>query len=57
MFMCAEKYNEVPKVGRIRIANEETSTIQTFEVHDYELKHYLGQFIDLANEFRKIHEI
>jgi len=25
MFMCAEKYNEVPKVGKIRIANEQTS--------------------------------
>ena len=57
MFMCAEKYNEVPKVGRIRIANEQTSDIQTFEVHDYELKIYLSKFIELANEFRKINEI
>jgi len=57
MFMCAEKYNEVPKVGKIRIANEQTSDIQTFEVHDYELKDYLGQFIDLAKKFREIHNI
>lgn len=57
MFMCAEKYKEVPKVGRIRIANEQTSTIQTFEVHDYELKDYLNQFIDLAKKFREIHSI
>ncbi len=57
MFMCAEKYGEVPKMGKIRIANEQTSTIQTFTVHDYELKEYLGQFIDLANKFREIHGI
>lgn len=57
MFMCAEKYGEVPKMGRIRIANEQTSHIQTFTVHDYELKEYLGQFIDLANKFREIHGI
>jgi hypothetical protein len=57
MFMCAEKYKEVPKVGRIRIANEQTSDLQTFTVHDYELKEYLGQFIDLAKEFRRIHGI
>ncbi len=57
MFMCAEKYNEVPKLGRIRIANEQTSEIQTFIVHDYELKDYLGQFIDLAKKFREIHGI
>jgi hypothetical protein len=55
--MCSEKYKEVPKVGKIRIANEQTSDIQTFEVHDYELKHYLSKFIELANEFRKINEI
>jgi hypothetical protein len=55
--MCAEKYNEVPKKGRIRIANEQTSNIQTFVVHDYELKDYLGQFIDLAQKFREMHGI
>jgi hypothetical protein len=57
MFMCAEKYNEVPKVGKIRIANEQTSNIQTFEVHDYELKDYLSQFIDLCEKFREINNI
>lgn len=57
MFMCAEKYNEVPKLGRIRIANEQTSDIQTFIVHDYELKYYLSQFIDLTKKFREIHGI
>jgi hypothetical protein len=57
MFMCAEKYNEVPKVGKIRIANEQTSEIQTFEVHDYELKDYLSQFIDLCKKFREINNI
>ena len=57
MFMCAEKYKEVPKVGKIRIANEQTSDIQTFEVHDYELKDYLSQFIDLCEKFREINNI
>lgn len=57
MFMCAEKYNEVPKVGKIRIANEQTHEIQTFEVHDYELKDYLSQFIDLCEKFKKINNI
>lgn len=57
MFMCAEKYNEVPKVGKIRIANEQTFDIQTFEVHDYELKDYLSQFIDLCEKFREINNI
>lgn len=57
MFMCAEKYKEVPKVGKIRIANEQTPDIQTFEVHDYELKDYLSQFIDLCNKFREINNI
>ena len=57
MFMCSEKYNEVPKVGKIRIANEQTSDIQTFEVHDYELKDYLSQFIDLCEKFREINDI
>jgi len=57
MFMCAEKYGEVPKMGRIRIANEQTSDLQTFIVHDYELKEYLSQFIELAQKFRKMHSI
>ena len=57
MFMCAEKYKEVPKLGRIRISNEQTSEIQTFIVHDYELKDYLGQFIDLAKKFREMNSI
>ena len=57
MFMCSEKYREVPKLGRIRISNEKTSDIQTFIVHDYELKDYLSQFIKLAQEFRKINNL
>jgi hypothetical protein len=57
MFMCAEKYGEVPKVGKIRIANEQTSDLQIFEVHDYQLKEYLSQFIELAQKFRKMHSI
>jgi hypothetical protein len=55
--MCAEKYGEVPKMGKIRISNEQSSEIQTFIVQDYELKHYLSHFIELAKEFRKINEI
>lgn len=57
MFMCAEKYKEVPKMGKIRISNEQSSEIQTFTVHDYEMKDYLKQFISLLEEFRKINEI
>lgn len=57
MFMCAEKYGEVPKMGRIRIANEQSEDLQTFIVHDYELKEYLYQFIELAQKFRKMHSI
>jgi len=57
MFMCSEKYKEIPKVGKIRIANEQTSEIQTFEVHDYELKGYLSQFISLCQQFREINNI
>jgi len=57
MFMCAEKYNEVPKMGRIRIANEQTTDLQTFTVYDYELKDYLKKFIELADEFRKINNL
>ena len=57
MFMCAEKYKEVPKMGRIRIANENSEEIQTFVVYDYELKKYLGEFIDLLNKFNEINNI
>ena len=57
MFMCAEKYGEVPKMGRIIIANEQSGDLQTFIVHDYELKEYLSQFIELAQKFRKMHSI
>ena len=57
MFMCAEKYGEVPKQGRIRIANEQTSDIQTFTVFDYEMKDYLKKFLDLLEEFRKINNL
>ena len=57
MFMCAEKYKEVPKMGRIRISNENSSDLQTFTVHDYEMKEYLKMFLDLLEEFRKINNI
>jgi hypothetical protein len=55
--MCAEKYKEVPKMGRIRISNEQTSDIQTFTVFDYEMKDYLKKFLDLLEEFRKINNL
>lgn len=57
MFMCAEKYNEVPKMGRIRISNEQNSDLQTFTVYDYELKEYLKKFVELAQEFRKVNNL
>ena len=57
MFMCAQKYNEVPKMGRIRISNEATDSIQTFIVKDYEMKPYLRKFIELRKEFGIIHNI
>lgn len=57
MFMCAEKYKEVPKMGRIRISNEQSTDLQTFTVYDYELKEYLKKFVDLAQEFRKVHNL
>ena len=57
MFMCAEKYKEVPKMGRIRISNEQTNDLQTFIVHDYEMKEYLKKFLDLLKEFRKINNL
>ena len=57
MFMCSEKYKRVPKMGRIRISNEQTSDIQTFTVYDYELKDYLRKFIALVEEFRKINNL
>lgn len=52
MFMCAEKYNEVPAMGRIRVSNENSDQIQTFIVHDYELKEYLKIFLQLLEKFR-----
>jgi hypothetical protein len=55
MFMCAEKYREVPVMGRIRISNENSGGIQTFIVHDYEMKEYLKIFLDLLEKFRSLH--
>lgn len=55
MFMCAEKYQEIPAMGRIRISNENSDQIQTFIVHDYELKEYLKIFLDLLEKFRANH--
>jgi hypothetical protein len=55
--MCSEKYKEIPKMGKIRIANEQEDTIQTFTVYDYEMKEYLKIFLSLLEEFRKINEI
>jgi len=57
MFMCAEKFNEIPKMGKIRISNEQNKDIQTFTVHDYEMKNYLKEFLDLLDEFRKINQL
>jgi hypothetical protein len=57
MFMCSEKYGEIPKMGKIRISNEKTSDIQTFIVHDYEMKDYLKKFLSLLEEFRRINNI
>jgi RecB family exonuclease len=57
MFMCAEKYKEVPKMGIIRISNEQNGDLQTFTVHDYEMKEYLKQFVSLVEEFRKINDL
>jgi hypothetical protein len=57
MFMCAEKYGEVPKKGVIRISNENEDELQTFILHDYDLKDYLSEFIKLAQEFKKIHNL
>lgn len=55
MFMCAEKYQEIPAMGRIRVSNENSDQIQTFIVHDYELKEYLKIFLDLLEKFRASH--
>jgi len=55
MFMCAEKYQEIPAMGRIRVSNENSDQIQTFIVHDYELKEYLKIFLDLLEKFRANH--
>lgn len=57
MFMCAEKFNEIPKMGKIRISNEQNKDIQTFTVHDYEMKDYLKEFLALLDEFRKINQL
>jgi hypothetical protein len=57
MFMCAEKYGYVPKKGKIKVANEAIDDIQTFIVHDYEIKKYLGKFIELLEKFKKINNI
>lgn len=55
MFMCAEKYQEIPAMGRIRVSNENSDQIQTFIVHDYELKEYLKIFLGLLEKFRASH--
>ena len=55
MFMCAEKYQEIPAMGRIRVSNENSDQIQTFIVHDYELKEYLKIFLGLLEKFRANH--
>lgn len=57
MFMCSEKYREIPKFGRIRISNENSNDLQTFTVHDYEMKEYMRIFIDLLDKFRKINNL
>lgn len=57
MFMCAEKYGYVPKMGKIKVSNEMTDDIQVFKVYDYEIKKYLGIFIGLLDKFKKMHNI
>jgi hypothetical protein len=57
MFMCAEKYGYVPKMGKIKVSNEMTDDIQVFKVYDYEIKKYLGIFIELLGKFKKMHNI
>ena len=57
MFMTAEKYGKVPKIGKIKISNEMTEDIQVFTVYDYEMKKYLKKFLELLEEFKKIHGI
>ena len=57
MFMCAEKYGKVPAMGRIRISNENTDQLQTFVVHDWEMKDYLKKFIELLTQFKEIYGI
>lgn len=57
MFMTAEKYGKVPKIGKIKISNEMTEDIQVFTVYDYEMKKYLKKFIELLEKFKKIHGI
>ena len=36
MFMCAEKYKEIPVMGRIRIANEKTDDINNLLIIAYD---------------------
>jgi hypothetical protein len=57
MFMCAEKYGRIPKMGRIRISNENTDQLQTFVVYDWEMKGYLKKFIELLEQFKEIYAI
>jgi hypothetical protein len=57
MFMCAEKYGKVPKMGRIRISNEKEEGLQTFIVHDWEMKEYLKKFISLLEKFKEIYGV
>jgi hypothetical protein len=57
MFMCAEKYGKIPKMGRIRISNENTDQLQTFIVHDWEMKEYLKKFLELLAQFKEIYGI
>lgn len=57
MFMCAEKYGKIPKMGRIRISNENTDQLQTFVVHDWEMKEYLKKFLGLLAQFKEIYGI
>lgn len=57
MFMCAEKYGNVPKKGKIKVSNEMTDEIQVFVIHDYEIKEYLSKFIELLEKFKKMHNI
>jgi len=57
MFMAAERYQEIPEMGEIWIANEKTDEIQKFVVRKDEFKVYLRIFLELLEKFKNIHNL